>query len=83
MKPPWLDWAQRLQAIAQTGLTYAADPYDIERYQQIRNIAAALAAAHSDTEFDHISGLFADQAGYTTPKIDVRGAVFHDDRSCW
>jgi ADP-ribose pyrophosphatase YjhB (NUDIX family) len=79
MKPPWLDWAQRLQAIAQTGLTYAADPYDIERYQQIRNIAAAITAAHSDAEFERISGLFADQAGYTTPKIDVRGAVFRDD----
>ena len=35
----WLDWFQRLQAIAQTGLTYAADPYDIERYEQIRKVA--------------------------------------------
>ena len=79
MNPIWLDWAQRLQAIAQTGLTFAADPYDVERYEQVRNIAAEIAAAHSEADFERISGLFADQAGYTTPKIDVRGAVFRDD----
>src|SRR4029453_8249019 len=31
-RPAWLRWAERLQAIAQTGLTYAKDPYDLERY---------------------------------------------------
>jgi ADP-ribose pyrophosphatase YjhB (NUDIX family) len=79
MNPAWLDWTQRLQAIAQTGLTYAADPYDVERYEQIRDIAAEIAAAHTDAGFEHISGLFSDQAGYATPKVDVRGAVFRDN----
>jgi Hydrolase of X-linked nucleoside diphosphate N terminal len=55
MNPTWLDWTQRLLAVAQTGLTYAADPYDIERYKQIRAIAAEIATAHSDAEFEHIS----------------------------
>src|SRR5215213_763325 len=79
MNPAWLEWTQRLQAIAQTGLTYAADPYDIERYEQIRALAAEIAASHSDAEFEHISGMFAEQSGYATPKVDVRGAVFRDD----
>ncbi len=79
MNPTWLEWTQRLQAIAQTGLTYAADQYDIERYEQIRAIAAEIAASYSDAGFERISGLFAEQAGYATPKIDVRGAVFRDD----
>src|SRR3982751_4483872 len=79
MNPAWLEWTQRLQAIAQTGLTYAADQYDIERYEQIRDIAAEIASTHSDAGFAHISSLFADQAGYATPKIDVRGAVFRDN----
>jgi ADP-ribose pyrophosphatase YjhB (NUDIX family) len=79
VNPDWLDWTQRLQALAQTGLTYASDPYDIERYQQIRRIAAEIAAGHSDADPDRIAGLFADQAGYATPKVDVRGAVFRDD----
>ncbi|HJZ50455.1 MAG TPA: NUDIX hydrolase [Roseiflexaceae bacterium] len=79
MYPAWLDWTRRLQAIAQTGLTYAADPYDVERYEQIRAIAAEIAASHSDAGLEYIQGLFADQAGYATPKVDVRGAVFRDD----
>jgi ADP-ribose pyrophosphatase YjhB (NUDIX family) len=79
MPSQWLEWTQRLQAIAQTGLTYAADPYDVERYEQLREIAAEIAASHSDASFEQISGLFADQSGYATPKVDVRGAVFRDD----
>ena len=79
MDPKWLDWAQRLQAISQTGLAFAGDPYDIERYAAVRAIAAEIMAAHSDSQQDHIQGLFANEAGYATPKVDVRGAVFRDD----
>jgi ADP-ribose pyrophosphatase YjhB (NUDIX family) len=79
MNPPWLDWTQRLQAIAQNGLTYARDPYDVERYEQIRDLAAEIATAHTDSGLEYIRGLFAQQAGYATPKVDVRGAVFRDD----
>ena len=42
--PKWLEGAQRLQAISQTGLTYAKDPFDTERYEEIREIAAELMA---------------------------------------
>jgi len=79
MNPAWLEWAQRLQALAQTGLTYANDPYDVERYQQIREIAAEIVVAHCDAGLERIREMFAEQAGYATPKVDVRGAVFRDD----
>jgi ADP-ribose pyrophosphatase YjhB (NUDIX family) len=75
----WLEWAQRLQAIAQNGLTFARDPYDVERYEAVRAIAAEIMAGHSDADLDLVKGLFAEQAGYATPKVDVRGAVFRDD----
>ncbi|HEM3655854.1 TPA: NUDIX hydrolase N-terminal domain-containing protein, partial [Streptococcus suis] len=38
----WLDWAVRLQAIAQTGLAYGKDVYDIERFEEVRQIAAEM-----------------------------------------
>jgi ADP-ribose pyrophosphatase YjhB (NUDIX family) len=79
MAPQWLEWTQRLQAIAQTGLTFAADPYDIERYEQIRALAAEIATGYSDADLAFIQNLFAEQSGYATPKVDVRGAVFRDD----
>jgi ADP-ribose pyrophosphatase YjhB (NUDIX family) len=78
LAPRWLQWAQRLQAIAQDGLTYAENVYDRERYEQLRELAAEIMAAGCDTPLDVIRGLFADQAGYATPKVDVRGAVFRE-----
>jgi len=77
--PKWLEWARGLQAIAQNGLLYAQDPFDRERYEAIREIAAEMMAAGSDEAPARIRDLFAGQVGYATPKVDVRGAVFRDD----
>jgi ADP-ribose pyrophosphatase YjhB (NUDIX family) len=74
-----LDWVKRLQAIAQTGLTYARDHYDIERYQMVRQIAAEMLAARSNgLSSTKIVDLLARDVGYATPKVDVRAAVFSD-----
>ena len=78
--PQWLDWCKRLQAISQTGLTFASGPYDVERYQEIREIAAEMLAEGAGVERSVILGLFGKEAGYATPKVDVRGVVFRDDR---
>jgi ADP-ribose pyrophosphatase YjhB (NUDIX family) len=80
MDPTWLDWAQRLQAIAQSGLTYSANPYDRDRYESVREIAAEMMAAGSASPIAPIRELFAGQSGYATPKVDMRAAVFHDDK---
>lgn len=76
----WLDWCSRLQAIAQTGLTFTKDAYDIERYKAIRDIAAEMLAAGSDVELTRIRELLTIDSGYATPKVDVRGVVFRDDK---
>lgn len=34
--------AQRLQALAQAGLAYTTNPYDLERYEEIRAISVKL-----------------------------------------
>jgi ADP-ribose pyrophosphatase YjhB (NUDIX family) len=79
MEPDWLLWARRLQAIAQTGLTFVQDPYDKERYEQIRALAAEIMAGYSGAELSRIESLFTEQSGYATPKVDVRAAAFRDD----
>ena len=78
--PKWLLWARELQAIAQTGLTFSSDRYDLERYQRLRAIAVAMLAAGSDAPMERISALFEQDLGYPTPKVDVRGAVFRGER---
>lgn len=79
-EPRWLDWAKRLQAIAQTGLAYARDPYDTERYTSIREIAAEMLAGGSGLELSVVRGVLERDSGYATPKIDVRGVVFRDGK---
>ncbi|MCE5314110.1 MAG: NUDIX hydrolase [Armatimonadota bacterium] len=76
----WLEWARKLQAISQNGLTFASDPFDIERYERIRQIAAEIGGAHSDTEPELILDIYSKESGYATPKLDSRGVVFRDDR---
>jgi ADP-ribose pyrophosphatase YjhB (NUDIX family) len=76
----WLDWSKRLQAIAQNGLTFTRDPYDMERYSAIRRIAAEMLAEGSGLELTAILGLLEKEIDYATPKVDVRGVVFRDDK---
>jgi ADP-ribose pyrophosphatase YjhB (NUDIX family) len=76
----WIDWTQRLAAIAQSGLTYARDPFDIERYEALRALAADVIAEHTGNDARDIDAYLATQAGYATPKIDVRGVVFRDGK---
>lgn len=80
MTADWIAWAQRLQALAQNGLTFCHDPYDRDRYVEIRDLASHMMAALSDATPDNLNALFAREDGYMTPKVDVRAAVFRDDR---
>ncbi len=75
----WIEWAQQLQAIAQNGLAYSQNPFDIERYQNLRVIAAQIMAT-SFNEPSHILEKFNSEIGYATPKVDVRAAVFDGDK---
>lgn len=80
MEPKWLEWAKRLQALSQNGLKYAQDPFDRERYEQIRHIAAEMLAEKADAKIEDVLDLFSREKDYATPKVDVRGAVFKDDK---
>jgi len=78
MDARWADWASRLNALAQNGLTFSHNPFDIERYTCVRNIAAEIMAAHTGVETTVVRDFFAREEGYATPKVDVRGVVFRD-----
>lgn len=78
MSAQWLDWALQIQAIAQTGLHYGKDPYDLERYERLRAIALEMLAHYTDAEPEFLRGLFARESGYATPKVDVRGVILRD-----
>lgn len=76
----WLEWAKQMQAIAQTGLTYAVDVYDRERYEALRALSVEILSEYSGVETERVRELFAGETGYATPKTDVRGVVFRDGK---
>lgn len=80
MNDRWLGWAMQLQSIAQIGLTYCKDPFDRERYEQLRTIAAEMMAQRTGMPTAAVREVFCDESGYQTPKIDTRAAIFREGK---
>jgi ADP-ribose pyrophosphatase YjhB (NUDIX family) len=76
----WLDWAKQLQSIAQAGLAYSKDIYDVERFELIRDISVEMLSQQTGMEMTVIKNLFANETGYATPKVDIRAVIFKDNR---
>src|SRR5712671_193588 len=75
-----LQWARKVQAIAQNGLTFTQDPFDRERYQQLQELVTTMLTSQLPITPEQLQGLWQGDDGYATPKVDVRGAVFDQDR---
>lgn len=78
--PEWLDWARRIAAIAQNGLTYSETPYDTERYEELRRIATQMMARGDGATADRLMAVLQREDGYATPKVDVRAVAFRVGR---
>jgi hypothetical protein len=61
MKPRWLEWATRLQSIAQAGLTFSMDKYDLERFEQIRALSVEIMNEYTGVSSEKIKDLFASE----------------------
>ena len=79
-KPAWLKIARELQAMSQTGLTYATDQYDIQRYRRLNELAAEIIAGQADLNAEKVAIQLLLETGYATPKVDVRGVVVRDGK---
>jgi ADP-ribose pyrophosphatase YjhB (NUDIX family) len=80
MDPFWLDSVKRVLALAQNGLAYADNPYDIERYEELRRLGGEMLARLADSPVETIVGLLSGETGYQTPKVDIRGVVLRGER---
>ena len=76
----WLKWAMEIQGLAQSGLAYTDNVYDIERYERLREISAEMLADKTDLSIEKVKGLFCNETGYQTPKIDTRAVIFKDNK---
>lgn len=78
--PTLLDHAKRIQALAHIGLTYSPNPYDLERYEELRDIALQLMEIATGHPLEKLAAHYGDTKEYVTPKVDVRGVVFDGEK---
>ncbi|WP_136069146.1 NUDIX hydrolase [Modicisalibacter radicis] len=80
MAHDWVTFAKQLRSIAQTGQTYTTNKYELERYRQLETLTNRMFAVLADVSIERVENFIIPDAGYATPKVDVRGAVFENGR---
>ena len=92
MGDKWIKWATQIDSIAQAGITYSNDKFDIERFNMLKDISAEIISEYTEVEFKKVKDLLDSESGYLTPKVDIRGAIIKDNKillvkesvdNCW
>lgn len=76
----WLSVLHELRRIAQAGLTYSKGPFDLDRYTQLLRLAAEIGEGPLGMPADDVEKILRAEAGYPTPKVDVRAIVPKDGK---
>ena len=79
-KDDWINYLMQLQAIAQNGLAYSKNKFDIERYEQLRNIVKTMIANVTQLPLNKVNNLFCNETGYQTPKIGTRASIISNNK---
>jgi len=73
-----LELIKRIKALADTGLVYAKDEYDKERYEELHEMSLKLLSHVSKQPLAVLENFFMPVEDYPTPKVDVRGLVLNN-----
>lgn len=76
----WLKFAIEIKSLAQNGLAYTNNLYDIERYTRLREISAEMLSMKTEFSIEKVKDVFCNETGYQTPKLDTRAAIFKDNK---
>jgi ADP-ribose pyrophosphatase YjhB (NUDIX family) len=74
----WMRWARELRAIAQNGLEYSTNEFDLERYRRLRETAAEMLEPHVVEDLPAVKKVLSLEDGPGTPRIAVRGFVIRE-----
>ena len=80
IRPKWLEWAKEIQFIAQAGIEYSPDPFDRERFERLREMAAEMMSAMTELSLAKVRDLFCNETGFQTPKLDSRAAIIREGK---
>ncbi len=78
MNNPLDDLLKRLIALAETGIYYARNEFDLQRYNEILDLSVKALSTLFDAHPDEIAKLVIEKNGYKTPKVDVRAVIFDE-----
>ena len=75
-------YLQRMIALTDTGLTFTKDPFDRERYEDLRSLLSELLNQVSDLDANEVAELLKPTSAYATPLMDVRAWIVEDEKIC-
>ena len=73
---------QRMLAITDTGLTYSKDPYDRERYEDLRQILWSVLQDQTELDQEELTAILKPTGSYATPLMDVRAWIVQNQKIC-
>ena len=69
-------------AITDTGLTYTRDPFDRERYENLRQILWSVLQDQTELKQEELTAILKPTGSYATPLMDVRAWIVQDQKIC-
>jgi ADP-ribose pyrophosphatase YjhB (NUDIX family) len=73
-----LELIKRIKALADTGLVYAQNGYDKERYEELRIISLQLLGEVVNKPLSVLNDFILPDKDYPTPKVDIRGVILNE-----
>lgn len=73
-----LQLAKQVQALAENGLHYSENDYDLDRYSSLEEISLRMISLISGLSEKTIEMATPERNGYRTPKVDVRCVIFNE-----
>ena len=78
----FVKYLQRMIAITDTGLTFTKDPFDRERYEDLRSLLSEMLNQGSDIDSEEVAEVMKPTSAYATPLMDVRAWIVEDEKIC-
>lgn len=78
----FVKYLQRMIAITDTGLTFTKDPFDRERYEDLRSLLSEMLNQGLDIDSEEVAEVMKPTSAYATPLMDVRAWIVEDEKIC-
>ena len=78
----FVKYLQRMIALTDTGLTFTKDPFDRERYEDLRGLLSEMLNQASDLDAEEVAEVLKPTSAYATPLMDVRAWIVEDEKIC-